>query len=208
MEVLGVWNNSLWIGVKHDEVILVIARLLSFIGNILNVASKLLMRNFLKVPPFVTSQANNFVGEKNESGQISNACLKCLQKHHPPWRPPTDWRHRDAIWKWYQSLDLSDGVVRRIWLHISNIIVCWWSVLYTIKALKTLFNIVEAPLKIVKLWCLCCMMMFRWPTNSQEYKRVEIHAVTIKIYYDWISPLNKRSGTPFITTQQSMGRYE
>ena len=29
-------------------------------------------------------------------------------------------------------------------------------------ALKTLFNIVEAPLKIVELWCLCCMMMFRW----------------------------------------------
>ena len=31
--------------------------------------------------------------------------------------------------------------------------------------LKTLFNIVEAPFKI-ELWCICCMMMFRW-TNKQ-----------------------------------------
>ena len=33
--------------------------------------------------------------------------------------------------------------------------------------LKTLFNIVEAPFNFFfKLWCLCCMMMFRW-TNKQ-----------------------------------------
>ena len=67
--------------------------------------------------------------------------------------------------------------------------------------LKTLFNIVEAPLKkknfdvpvlnddvqIRKFWHSCC--------HFQDI-------------YDWISPLNKPSGLPFIQTQQSMGRNE
>ena len=78
--------------------------------------------------------------------------------------------------------------------------------------LKTLVNLVEALFfKIVELWCLCCMMMFRWTKaiNGQDYKSFEIYVVTIKIRIDdWISPLNKRSGFWFILTQQSMGGNE
>ena len=75
--------------------------------------------------------------------------------------------------------------------------------------LKTLFNIVEAPFeKFVELWCLCCMMMFRW-TIKQPWiqKFCNLYGLYQDIY-DWISPLNKRSGWPFILTQQSMGRNE
>ena len=59
-------------------------------------------------------------------------------------------------------------------------------------ALKALFNIVEAPFKkqlnsdvCVAWWC------SYGPINSQEYKSVEIYAVTIKIsmteYPHWIN---------------------
>ena len=73
-----------------------------------------------------------------------------------------------------------------------------------------LTNVVEAPLKnfFVELWCLCCMMMFKW-TNKQPgiqmFWNICGHYQDI---CDWISPLNKLSGLPFILTQQSMGRYE
>ena len=73
--------------------------------------------------------------------------------------------------------------------------------------LKTLFNIVEAPLKkIVFDTCLCCMMIFRWTNKQPGIQSFEIDAITtcIKIY-DWISPLNKSSGLWFILPQQSMG---
>ena len=46
------------------------------------------------------------------------------------------------------------------------------------------------------------------PINSQEYNSFEIYAVTHQDIYDWISSINKRSGSPFILTQQSMGRTE
>ena len=70
--------------------------------------------------------------------------------------------------------------------------------------LKTLFNILEAPLKKnFELWCLCCMMMFRW-TNKEP--GIQKFCNSCGHYQDdWISPLNKWSGSPFIITQQSMG---
>ena len=47
--------------------------------------------------------------------------------------------------------------------------------------LKTLFNILEAWFKkIVELWCLCCIMMFRW--IKKQPGSFEIDAVTTKIY--------------------------
>ena len=61
-------------------------------------------------------------------------------------------------------------------------------------------------LKKFELWCLCCMVMFRWTNKQpriQKFWNVCSHYQDI---YDWISPLNKRSGLPFILTQQSMGR--
>ena len=72
--------------------------------------------------------------------------------------------------------------------------------------LNNVFNIVEAPLKKIELWCLCCMMMFRW-TNKQPGMQ-NIRHLYSHYQADWISPLNKRSGLPFILTQQSMWRIE
>ena len=58
--------------------------------------------------------------------------------------------------------------------------------------LKTLFNIVEAPLKKLLNFDVCVVW---WcssgPINSQEYKSLEIYVVTIKIamteYHHWIN---------------------
>ena len=73
---------------------------------------------------------------------------------------------------------------------------------------KTLFNIVEAPFKIVELWCLCCMMMFRWTNKQPGIQQFWNWCSHYQYIYDWISPLNKCSGLPFILTQQSMQRNE
>ena len=79
-----------------------------------------------------------------------------------------------------------------------------------VRMLKTLFNIVEAPFKLFLNFDVCVVW---WCSdeqiNSQEYSSFEIYAVTIKIptLYDWISPLNKWSGSPFIQTQQSMAKW-
>ena len=73
--------------------------------------------------------------------------------------------------------------------------------------LKTLFNIVEAPFKIVKLWCLCCMMMFRW-TNKQPGIQEFWHLWGLyqDIYeYDCISPLNKMG---WLTIYSNTAVYE
>ena len=69
-------------------------------------------------------------------------------------------------------------------------------------ALKTLFNIVEAPFNFffnfdvrVVWWC------SDGPIDSQEYNSFEMYAVTIKISMTVrISPLNKGSGLPFIAS--------
>ena len=49
---------------------------------------------------------------------------------------------------------------------------------------KTLFNIVEAPFKIVELWCLCYNddLCSDGPINCQEYNSFEMCAVTIEIH--------------------------
>ena len=60
-------------------------------------------------------------------------------------------------------------------------------------------------LKRLELWCLCCMMMFRWINKQpgiQKFWNLCSHHQEI---YDWISPLNKPSGLCFILTQQSRG---
>ena len=73
---------------------------------------------------------------------------------------------------------------------------------------KTLFNIVKAPFKMVELWCLCCMMMFRWTNKQPGIQQFWNLCSHYQYIYDWISPLNKCSGLPFILTQQSMRRNE
>ena len=73
--------------------------------------------------------------------------------------------------------------------------------------LKKLFNIVEAPFMFL-LWCVCCMMMFRWTNKQPGIQKVWNLCGLYQDIYDWISPLNKRSGWPFILIQQSMGRNE
>ena len=71
--------------------------------------------------------------------------------------------------------------------------------------LKILFNILEAAFRIiVELWCLCCMMMFRWVNKQpgiQMFWNLCCHSKDIN---DWISPLNKRSGLLFILARQFM----
>ena len=69
-------------------------------------------------------------------------------------------------------------------------------------------NIVEAPLKNFELWCLCWKMMFRWTIKQPGIQKFWNLCNLYQDIYDWISPLNKRSGRPFILTQQSMGRKE
>ena len=75
--------------------------------------------------------------------------------------------------------------------------------------LKTLFNIVEAPFNFFFFnFDVCVWWYLDGPINNQEYKIFEIYVVTIKAIYDWLFPLNKQSGLPFILTQQSMGWNE
>ena len=77
--------------------------------------------------------------------------------------------------------------------------------------LKTLFNIVEAPLKnfdvsykLKKHFDVCVVWSCSdGSINSRECKSFEIDAVTI---YDWMSSFNKQSGLPFTLIQQSMGK--
>ena len=67
----------------------------------------------------------------------------------------------------------------------------------TSHSLKTLFNIVEAPLKKLLNYDVCvAQYMYVWwcsdgPINSQEYKSFVIYAITIKIsmteYHHWIN---------------------
>ena len=59
---------------------------------------------------------------------------------------------------------------------------------------------------MVGLWCLCCMMMFRWTNKHPGIQKFWNLCGLYQDIYDWISPLNKRSGRPFILTQQSIGR--
>ena len=83
------------------------------------------------------------------------------------------------------------------------------TIVTTIEWLKTLFNIVEAPLILFLLWCLCCIMMSRWTIKQPGIQKFWNLCGLYQDIYDWISPLNKRSGWPFyILTQQSMGRNE
>ena len=90
-----------------------------------------------------------------------------------------------------------------------------WKYMYNVlrksdvTTLKTLFNIVEAPLKKLLNFDVCVVW---WcsdgPINSQEYKSFEIYAVSIKIsmteYHHWINGLSDH----LFYLQQSMGRNE
>ena len=67
--------------------------------------------------------------------------------------------------------------------------------------LKTLFNIMEERLKkIVELWCLCCIMMFRKVNKQPGMQKFWNWCSHYQEIYDWISPLNKRAGSAFILT--------
>ena len=65
---------------------------------------------------------------------------------------------------------------------------------------------IEAPLKKLLNFDVCVVW---WcsdgPLNSQEHNFFIYLCGLYQDIYDWISPLNKRSGRPFILTQQSMG---
>ena len=75
--------------------------------------------------------------------------------------------------------------------------------------LKFLFNIVEASFKrIVELWCLCWIMMFRWTNKQPGIQTFWNLWGNYQDIYDWISLLNKWTASPFILTQQFMGRNE
>ena len=63
--------------------------------------------------------------------------------------------------------------------------------------------------KIVELWWPCCMMMFRWAIKQPGIQKFWHLCGHYQDIYDWILPLNKRSGLlPIILTQQYMGRNE
>ena len=75
----------------------------------------------------------------------------------------------------------------------------------TPSVLKTLFNIVEAPFwKMVEHCYLCCMMMFRWTIKQPGIQKFWNLCGLYQDIYDWISPLNKRSGRPFILIHSSL----
>ena len=67
----------------------------------------------------------------------------------------------------------------------------------TSQVLKTLFNIVEAPL-IVELWCLWCILMFRRVNKQSRIQKYSNSCCYHQDIYDWISPLNKQFGSLFI----------
>ena len=95
-----------------------------------------------------------------------------------------------------------------------NYSVCWWIInnnvaiwkawnerrgmIYVCTCLKTLFNIVEDWLKkLLNLnWCLCSIM-FRRVNNKPGMQKFWNWCSHYQENYDWISPLNKRSGWPF-----------
>ena len=50
---------------------------------------------------------------------------------------------------------------------------------------------------VVELWCLCCMMMFKWTNKQPGIQRFWNLCCHCQDIYEWISPLNKRSDLPF-----------
>ena len=52
------------------------------------------------------------------------------------------------------------------------------------------------------------LLMFRWTNKQPGIQKFWNSCGLYQDIYDWISPLNKRSGWSFILTQQSMGRNE
>ena len=59
--------------------------------------------------------------------------------------------------------------------------------------LKTLFNIVEAPLKKLLKFDVCVVWSSDGPLNSQEYKSFELYALSVKISmtecHHWINDM-------------------
>ena len=83
-------------------------------------------------------------------------------------------------------------------MHQGPVYILWREVL------KTLLNIVETPFK--KCWTLMSvlyMMMFRWTNKQPGIQKFWNLCGHYQDIYHWVSPLNKRSGSPFILTQQS-----
>ena len=79
---------------------------------------------------------------------------------------------------------------------------------YSCIPLKALSNIVEDRFKLVELWCLCCIMMFRWINKQPGMQMVWNWCCHYQEICDWISSFNKQSGLPLILTQQSMAENE
>ena len=65
--------------------------------------------------------------------------------------------------------------------------------------------IVEAPFKrLLLFWCLCCIMMFRWTNKQPGIQKFWNWCGHYQDIYDWISPLNRPSGSPFILLHSSL----
>ena len=114
----------------------------------------------------------------------------------------------NPTWLAYSNINFTNCPFTFVWCKMSaQFNMEWW-------ILATCFctSLFKRKLHVIffLLWCLCCMMMFR-RTNKQPGLQKFWNLCGHYLYqdvYDWISPLNKRSGLPFILTQQSMGRNE
>ena len=106
----------------------------------------------------------------------------------------------------YGKWDCGIIIHRSKWsMHVTSVCVVGFVFVF----LKTLFNIVEAPLKqIVKLSCLCCMIMFRWTNKQPGIQKFFNLCSHYQDIYDWISPLNKRQAHHPSNTAVYAGRIE
>ena len=69
---------------------------------------------------------------------------------------------------------------------------------------KDIVNIWRLRLKMVERWCMCCMIMFRWTIEQPGIQKFWNLFGLYQDIYDWISPLNKGSGWPFILYMKSL----
>ena len=129
-------------------------------------------------------------------GQGSWWCPRCLWVVIW-WRlQPAPWLRRRSVSSCVSALSPSYRLNTEMMMMMMMIIIS------KIHNLKTLFNIVADRLKkTVELWCLCCIMMFRRVNKQPGMQKFWNWWSHYQEIYDWISPLNKRSGMPFILTQ-------
>ena len=89
-----------------------------------------------------------------------------------------------------------------VWRIICVIDIClcdWLSDWVSLKVISVLQKHCGGSIKkIVELWCLCCIMMFRRVNKQPGMQKFWNWCSHYQEIYDWISPPNKRSGWTFI----------